>query len=51
MFVSFCRVVLYKIDLSALNLVSYPPFIVDVVENPNYETQMVIARAVRKVDQ
>ena len=36
MFISFCRVVLDKIDPSALNLVCYALFIVDVVENPRY---------------
>src|ERR1044072_2148147 len=36
MFISFCRVVLDKIDPSALNLVCYALFVVDVVQNPNY---------------
>ena len=34
MFISFCSVVLDKIDLSALNCVCHALFIVDVVESP-----------------
>ena len=36
MFISFFRVVLYKIDPSTLNLIGYAVFVVDVIQYSNY---------------